>query len=410
MLVSRCVHDLLSQLFSGWSGAPFAVQLWDGTRWSSTPPARPQFTVIARDPALLPDLAARDLEGLGDAYVAGGLELEGDLLACFSLFDYLAASSPERAQASPRTAASLAFATRHEPRSLARARDAANFHYELPSEFFALFLDAQRVYSCAYFHRPEDTLETAQVHKLEHVCRKLRIRPGDTLLDLGCGWGALAIHAARHHGALVTGITLGAQQAEVARSRVRDAGLTGRCTIEVCDFRELAGAARFDHIASIGAVEHVTGDLLPAYYARCRELLRPGGLLLSHGISSRPSRPLGAGNAFQRKYIFPDHELVPVSRTLVAAEAAGFEVRDVESLREHYARTLAAWYQRLDARRHEATELVGDATVRAFTAYLAGTSYHFGTGDLDIHQSLLERDGGGVTRLPLTRADLYRAP
>jgi len=407
------VHEVLSRLFSGWAGEPFAVQLWDGTCWSSAPPARPRFTVIARDPALLPELAASDLEVLGEAYVAGGLGLEGDLLACFPLLEFLAAQRPAASRSAPSTAAGgRAFVATRAPLSLERAREAVNFHSTSSSDFFALFLDAQRVYSCAYFHTADDTLDAAQLHKLEHVCRKLRIRPGEQLLDLGCGWGALTIHAARHHGAVVTGVTLSAQQAEVARRRIRDAGLQDRCTIEVCDFRELAGDARFDHIASVGAVEHVVAELLPAYYARCYQLLRPGGLLLSHGISSRPSRPLGAGNAFQRKYIFPDHELVPVSQTLVAAEQVGFEVRDVESLREHYARTLAAWYRRLDARASEAVALVGEATVRAFTAYLAGTSYHFYNGDLDIHQSLLERCGGdgGASRLPPTRADLYRAP
>jgi cyclopropane-fatty-acyl-phospholipid synthase len=180
--------------------------------------------------------------------------------------------------------------------------------------------------------------------------------------------------------------------------------------VEVRDVRQMEGAARFDKIASVGAIEHVRLALHPGYYRRCLRLLRPGGLLLSHGITSRPSRPLAGGNAFHRRYIFPDHELVPVSRTLVAAEREGFEVRDVESLREHYALTLAAWYRRLAARASEAEALVGERTVRAFLLYLAGTSYHFTTGDLDIHQSLLERTDGGATRLPLGREDLYRAP
>lgn len=402
-------EHLLNGLFGAWQGDPFAVRLWDGTQWRATAD-NPRFVIVVREPAALAELATADVEAIGEAYVAGALDVEGDLLACYPVLDFLVARGSFERLAAPRsTGAARGFEATREPQSIARAREAVNFHYELPGEFFALFLDPERVYTCAYFTSETLSLEEAQLCKLEHVCRKLRLRRDDEVLDLGCGWGAFALYAAREHGARVTAITLSELQAGYARKRIADAGLTERCRVVVMDLRELAGSARFDKIASMGSVEHIGATGIAAYFARCFELLRPGGLMLNDGMTSRPTRPLAGGNAFQRKYIFPDHALLPVSTMLSAAEAADFEVRDVESLREHYGLTLASWYRRLEAQTAKAHAIVGEPTTRAFKAYLAGTSHQFRIGDLDMHQSLLEKSVAGSSCLPLTRDDLHRS-
>ena len=385
------------------------MRLWDGTQWPATAD-NPRFVIVVREPAALAELATADVEAIGEAYVEGALDVEGDLLACYPVVDFLVAQGSLARPAAPRNAgAARGFDTTRSPESMARAKEAVNFHYELPGEFFALFLDPERVYTCAYFATEDLSLEEAQVAKLEHVCRKLRLRQGDEVLDLGCGWGAFTLYAAREYGARVTAITLSELQAAYARGRIAAAGLEERCRVTVMDLRELAGSARFDKIASIGSVEHIGATGIAAYFARCFDLLRPGGLMLNDGMTSRPTRPLGGGNAFQRKYIFPDHALLPVSTMLSAAEAADFEVRDVESLREHYGLTLALWYRRLEARAARAHALVGEATTRAFKAYLAGTAHQFRIGDLDMHQSLLAKSAAGNSGLPLTRDDLHRS-
>jgi cyclopropane-fatty-acyl-phospholipid synthase len=388
------VDALLDQLFADWKGASFGVRVGEGRMWRSAGD-EPRFVITFRDPRLIAQLATSDLDALGEAYMDGAIEVEGDLLSCFPLIDAVVPTIPAR----PATPAL---------HTLERDREAVCFHYELPDAFFALFLDPLLVYSCAYYETADTTLETAQRTKLDYVCRKLQLQRDEELLDLGCGWGGLVVHAASTYGVRATGITLSQQQAEVARERIARAGLADRCRIEVRDYRELEGQGRFDKIASVGAVEHVGEAKLPAYYRRCFELLRPRGRMLNHGIDSRPTRPLGGGNTFQRKYIFPDHELVPVSTTLAAAEGAGFEVRDVESLREHYALTLSEWYRRYEQNIAAARTLVGQAKARAFRAYLAGTAHQFHIGDLDLHQSLLVKSDGGTSGLPLTRGAWYR--
>jgi cyclopropane-fatty-acyl-phospholipid synthase len=399
------MHALLDQLFADWKGASFGVRIGEGGMWRSARD-EPQFVITFREEHLLAQLATSDLDTLGEAYMEGAIDIEGDMLSCFPLIDALVPTSAPRS-AVPQEAGR--FHSAHEVHTLERDREAVCFHYELPPSFFSLFLDPLLVYSCAYYESADTTLEAAQRAKLDYVCRKLRLQAGDELLDIGCGWGGLVVHAASVYGVRATGITLSAQQAEVARERIARAGLAERCRIEVRDYRELEGHGRFDKISSVGAVEHVGEAKLPVYYRRCFELLRPRGAMLNHGIDSRPTRPLGGGNSFQRKYIFPDHELVSVSTTLAAAEAAGFEVRDVESLREHYALTLSAWYRRYETNIAAARALVGEAKARAFRAYLAGTAHQFHIGDLDLHQSLLVKSEGGASGLPLTRHRWYQS-
>jgi cyclopropane-fatty-acyl-phospholipid synthase len=300
-----------------------------------------------------------------------------------------------------------------------RDAQAVRFHYDVGNDFYRLWLDANMVYSCAYFEQGDESLDVAQAKKLDLVCRKLRLHPGERLLDIGCGWGALVIHAAKHYGVVATGITLSEPQASLARERIAREGLSDRVTIDVRDYRTLDEPACFDKIASIGMVEHVGLRRLPDYFAAAHRVLAPGGLFLNHGIVSladaRPRalldplwRRLWQRDQFIRRYVFPDGDLVPSADVIANAEAQGFEMRDVESLREHYATTLRHWVHRLEQHDDEARAIVGDTTYRVWRLYMAASAYAFRTARIGVIQTLLAKpDAAGAVSLPRNRRDLF---
>jgi cyclopropane-fatty-acyl-phospholipid synthase len=305
---------------------------------------------------------------------------------------------------------------RHTP-----VRDAAaiQFHYDVGNDFYKLWLDKRMVYSCAYFRSPDFTLEQAQEAKLDHICRKLRLKPGDRLLDIGCGWGGLIIRAAERYGVDATGITLSENQAALARERIEQAGLGDRCRVAIRDYRTLAEGDNYDKISSVGMVEHVGLSHLPVYFASAYRALKPGGLFMNHGIVSLgEARPRSIGesvfrkfwkaDAFIDKYVFPDGKLTATRDVIGAAEAAGFEVRDVESLREHYAITLRHWVRSLEERSDDAKALVGNHTFRVWRLYMAASANAFSRAAINVLQTLLAKpDPRGRSGLPLTREDLY---
>lgn len=305
---------------------------------------------------------------------------------------------------------------RHEP---ARDRAAIRYHYDVGNDFYSLWLDQRMVYSCAYFQTPDTTLDDAQEAKLDHICRKLRLRAGDRLLDVGCGWGGLIIHAVRNYGVTAIGITLSEAQATLARERIEAAGLGDRCRVEIRDYRELPAGSMFDKIASVGMVEHVGVDRLPVYFRSLYQVLAPGGLFLNHGIVSvnaaRPpgrfdwlERRLWKRDAFIEQYVFPDGRLGPLDAVIAAAEGAGFETRDVESLREHYATTLRHWVERLIRNSERAIQLSDERTYRTWRLYMTASAHAFATGSINVVQTLLSKpDSRGRSHLPLTRADIY---
>jgi cyclopropane-fatty-acyl-phospholipid synthase len=333
--------------------------------------------------------------GLSRAYVTGALEVT-DLDA---LVEVAATWQPPRLSLRGRARLMLAAvcagglsraptpAAELRPRGTlhSRSRDAqaVRHHYDVSNEFFSLFLDRSMTYSCGFFSRADaETLEAAQDAKLELTCRKLDLESGQRVLDVGCGWGSFALHAAARHGVEVVGITLSEPQAALARQRVREAGLDGRVSIRVQDYRDLAGE-RFDAVASIGMVEHVGAEQIDIYARRLAGMLRPGGRLLNHGIARRYE---AAAGPFTMRYVFPDSDPLPLSRVLLALERAGFTAEHVESFASDYAETLRHWARRLDQHRAEAVRLAGEERVRVWRLYLRGARKNFESGFLSVYQ------------------------
>jgi cyclopropane-fatty-acyl-phospholipid synthase len=422
---------VLEDLFGPPRERPFALRLWDGT--VEEPGHEPRFTLVLRRPGALRRMLVPPTElALGEAYLRDDFDVEGDLEKATELADVLATRLR-----SPALLARLARRLRQLPaddvpekvgsrppgrlggRLHSRKRDAAavRSHYDVGNEFYALWLDRGMVYSCAYFETGEEDIHTAQEAKLDLICRKLRLKPDETLLDVGCGWGSLVLHAAERYGVRATGITLSERQAAFARARIAEAGLAKRCRVEVRDYRDLPRGTVFDKVVSVGMFEHVGRARLPTYFARAYGLTRPGGLFLNHGIVNLSSRQallsivqkaLSRRTSFIQRYVFPDGELVPPAEVLRFAEAAGFETRDVESLREHYALTLRRWVGRLEERHEEATLLAGEQTYRVWRLYMSGSARAFATGRIGIIQTLFSKnDEDGRTNLPRTRRDLY---
>jgi cyclopropane-fatty-acyl-phospholipid synthase len=374
---------------------PFTVAFWDGTELEGTADG-PRFT--ARSPrALAYALTAPGELGIGRAYVSGALDVD-DMDAAVEIVRAWTPPSFDRATKAKLMLAALRAVgiTRPPPRpqaelvpegrryTLSRDNRSVRHHYDLPPEFFALFLDASMTYSCAVFSRGATTLEEAQETKLELVCTKLGLQPGERVLDVGCGWGSFALHAAQHHGVSVVGITLSPPQAETARRRAAEAGLADKVEIRVQDWRDLPGE-RFDAIASIGMVEHVGDDSIDDYAVRLRGLLGPGGRLLNHGIA-RLTLGDPRGGPFTQRYVFPDGAPLPLSRMALAFERAGLSIDHVEGLALDYAETLRHWYTRLDDRLDEARRLAGDERVRVWRLYLRAARWGFPNDFTSIYQ------------------------
>jgi cyclopropane-fatty-acyl-phospholipid synthase len=306
----------------------------------------------------------------------------------------------------PRAASRLAQAVQRHTRT--GNRQAIAFHYDLSNDFYRLWLDPAMVYSCAYFETPALSLEQAQRAKLDHICRKLQLQPGEQFLDIGCGWGALVLHAAQAYGVQAHGITLSQRQFELAQERIAQAGLQQQVTVELRDYRDMDGQARFDKIASVGMFEHVGLKNLKAYFGCVHRLLRPQGYFLNHGITHDVegwSKTLST--QFINRYVFPDGELDTISNIQRVMEQAQFEVMDVEGLRPHYARTLRHWVHRLEARHAQALAYVNEATYRIWRLYMAASAMEFEAGTLGVYQILCRRRAAGTNGFPASRRYMY---
>jgi cyclopropane-fatty-acyl-phospholipid synthase len=347
----------------------------------------------------------------GDAYVEGDIDIEGDMEAALTVAAASAATPGGRARLrllwpllrlpSPPRREHARRARLHGRRhSKARDQAAIAFHYDLPDEFYRQFLDRLQVYSCAYFLHPGESLDVAQERKLDLICRKLRLRPGQRLLDVGCGWGSLLLHAAEHYGVAGVGVTLSATQKRAADERIAAAGLGERVEVRLQDYRDLDG--QFDAVASVGMFEHVGPENLPRYFAAAWRLTRPGGLFLNHGITHGDPRGemSGKGRTFTSTYVFPDGGLVPAWRAVKGLEDAGFELLDVEQLRPSYTLTLRSWVHRLERNHDAAVRAASEADYRVWRAYMSGSAVGFAGGDIGVIQVL----GSKRHRVPFGRA------
>jgi cyclopropane-fatty-acyl-phospholipid synthase len=414
-------HHILHRLFKKYLGA-FTVKLWDNSVLQIGKGISP-FTLYIRSPSVLRQLVFfRDPIRLAEAYFDGEVEVAGDFNTAMGLRYYLENLKLPfqeklllgwRALALKNAAMQL---QRNQNKTSAKKINLSRensvetiaFHYDVSNEFYKTWLDERMVYSCAYFEHPQQDIHQAQRNKLDYICRKLRLQTGESLLDIGCGWGALVCWAAKHYGVTAYGITLSRNQYEYANAEIKRQCLEGQVTIELRNYRDLPRVAAYDKVASIGMFEHVGLKNLPEYFSIVHEVLKPDGLFLNHGITSdKPDWSRGVATKFINRHIFPDGELDSVSNIQRRMEEAKFELLDVESLRPHYALTLRHWVSRLDAKRDEVIRLVGDRTYRVWRLYMTGSALQFEQGATGIYQILAERKHGGLPHLPLTRRDLY---
>ena len=405
-LRERSLRFLRNRL--GPEGLPLRLAFWDGTSFDLGTAPRVTLTLTTR--SILRSLLGGDIDGLAAAYVDGRLRVDGRLQDILAVGIALA----ERVGRAARLTGALKPLFRRRFRHTRHGdAQAIRHHYDVSNDFYALWLDRHMTYSCAYFTTGAEDIDTAQEQKFAHICRKLRLRPGEQLLDIGCGWGGLLRWAATHHGITGVGVTLSERQYDYARRRIEEAGLGRQLDIRLQDYRDIAGEACFDKIVSVGMYEHVGRANLPLYFATIQRLLKPGGVVLNHGITTADpeegeSGPPGAG--FIDRYVFPGGELPHISAVLRHMTRQGLEAYDVESLRPHYAETLIRWVARLEARRDEAIALAGAERYRIWRIYMAGCAHAFDQGWLSIHQVLaVKPDAAGVAPRPWTRRHQYVA-
>jgi cyclopropane-fatty-acyl-phospholipid synthase len=415
---ARIVRTVIETLKPG-----FAVKLWNGERIG--PATGPVVTINDQD-IVWQVMRRPNLSTLIEMWISKTIDVEDG-----SLFDFYALPAQGKLRAKLKSLPKLAvlrdlpavlFSRKQmtartdlsgrNPFVSGSNRQAIQHHYDISNAFYRLFLDERMVYSCGYFTDFANDIDQAQKDKLDHICRKLRLKPGERLLDIGCGWGAMLIHAAKNYGVVGHGVSLSEAQTQLARERIRAEGLEDRITIEIKSYAELSGS--FDKISSIGMFEHLGLANHAAYFSTIRRLLKPGGIYLHHAITRRDKgsikKTLRKGPEFKAliKYIFPGGELDTIGMTLGNLEAHGFLVYDVENLREHYARTCRLWAERLHARFDEAIAEVGEAKARLWLLYLTGCSITFERASAQIFQTVVTKRARGPSGLPPTRADLYR--
>ncbi len=406
---------VLQGLMKDYSG-PVAVRLWNGETIIGTSDA--PCTLVFNHPWALRDLILRqDLIRLAENHLSGAIDVEGDMESLFSLTEFLLnAGWPLKQRLTALwNAWRLPSGHFHDgSREVRAGREARHnskrsiaHHYDVSNDFYRLWLGPEMVYSCAYFQDSDQTLAGAQQDKLDYICRKLRLEPGQKLLDIGCGWGTLVRWAARHYGVQAHGITLSEEQYRYALRRIRAEGLEDQVTVELRDYRDLPDQAQYDRVVSVGMFEHIGLKNFDRYFATAKRVLKPGGLFLNHGITNDTGWRRTPITRFINRYIFPDGELARISDVHDAMENAGFELLDVESLRRHYALTLRCWVKSLESHRNQAVRAAGDKIYRLWRLYMAGSAYYFEQGSINVYQVLVGHVGQPLP-IPLRRDDLYR--
>ena len=382
---------------------PARLELWNGARYDFGRFAAPQVVFKVRSASAIPLLLDPSLDNLGEAYVKGKIDIDGPLSAIIDVGYALARGTSS-------SAGRLARVARHFTHSKHSDKKAIQYHYDVSNAFYQQWLDDSMVYSCAYFENGDEDLTTAQRKKIDHILTKIQLRPGQTLLDIGCGWGALVLRAAGQFGARCVGVTLSQNQFDLATERVRAAGLADRIEIRLQDYRDVRGS--FDRITSVGMCEHVGRKKLAPYFARIHELLADDGIAMNHGITSTDADADGGeaalgGGEFIDRYVFPDGELPHIGLVLDAAQRGGLETVDVENLRRHYARTLELWSRNFEANVDRIRPLVDDEKFRIWRVYLAGCAHAFEHDEVAIYQTVCRKAGRSAQSLPWSRGYMY---
>ncbi len=381
---------------------PVRVVFWDGEAVDGGVDVKVQLTVKSLRAALL--LLRPTLGKIAKAYVEGALDIVGDVQDILRCGEDLVARDSSTYQ---RRLSLLKWWKHTRPAD----RRSIQHHYDVGNDFYSLWLDQNRVYSCGYFAKDGDSLDVAQEKKLDHICRKLNLEAGEKFLDIGCGWGGLVIWAAKNYGVHATGITLSEEQLAFSRNRIKQLGLQGKIEVRLMDYRDLPSDIQYDKIASVGMFEHVGRLNLPQYFSKIYSLLKPGGVVMNHGITtnSLDDHALGSDiGRFVDEYVFPGGELVHLSTVVGEMASQGIEVWDAESLRPHYAKTLWEWVKRLEGTSDQARELVGEKRFRIWKIYMAGSAHAFDRGWISIFQILGVKpfESGAIT-YPMTREHVY---
>ena len=403
MLFESRIEKMVGELRAH-ASLPLAIELWNGKRYALGD--KPTVTLHVAAASALRYLVNADLAKLGEAYVEGHIDVVGPMRDAMRAAEGLVRGWGEaRKGRVPTTLRNL--------HSKKKDAEVVRYHYDVSNDFYALWLDPRMVYSCAYYRDGGEDIATAQEQKLDHICRKLRLKPGDRFLDIGCGWGALVMHAAARYGARALGITLSQNQHALANERIRAAGLQERCEVRMQDYRDVPGEGQFDKIASIGMFEHVGLKNLPLYFGVIQRLLADGGIALNHGLTSvdPDSRAVGMGGGeFIERYVFPHGQLPHLSLVIREMGAAGLEVMDSETLRLHYAKTLRQWSDRLEVNLEKAKGFAGEKRLRIWRTYLAGCAHAFERGWVSIQQVLaVKSKDTRANPLPWTRDYMYKS-
>jgi cyclopropane-fatty-acyl-phospholipid synthase len=413
-VVAIAGHVIIKKILADYHG-PVAVRLWNGELAVGDESA--PCTIVFNHPSVLRQLILhRDVVHVAEDYLAEEADIEGDVECLFDLVSYMrdlvlpwstklrlmrqALTLPNHPHDKSAQSLRAGRAKRHN------TKQSIAHHYDVGNDFYRLWLDQEMVYSCAYFSNPDQTLDDAQRDKLDYICRKLRLTPGETLLDIGCGWGALVCWAAKQYGVKAHGITLSEQQVAYAKERIHKEGLDDQVTVELLDYRDLPSDARYDRVVSVGMFEHIGVDNFPLYFEIIKRVLAPGGLFLNHGITNDTGWQDTPITRFINSYVFPDGELARIGDVITAMENAGFEIIDVEGLRRHYAMTLRCWVKALEENKKQIVDIVGEATYRVWRLYMEGSAYYFNEGAINVFQALAGHDREPLT-VGLRRDELY---
>ncbi len=412
--VATSGHFILQQILADYHGS-VAIRIWDGKLAVGHEDA--PCTVTFTEPSVLRHLVLhRNVVRLAEGYLAERTNIEGDAESLFDLVCYMRDLSMPWSTRLRVMRQAFKLPNHHGENSnqamsagrteRKNTKQSIAHHYDVGNDFYRLWLDPEMVYSCAYFSDTDQSLGDAQRDKLDYICRKLRLTPDETLLDIGCGWGALVCWAARQYGVQAHGITLSEQQAAYAQERIHNEGLEDLVTVELRDYRDLPNDARYDRVVSVGMFEHIGVVNFPRYFSTIKRVLTPGGLFLNHGITNDTGWQDTPITRFINSYVFPDGELTRIGHVIDAMEEAGFEIVDVEGLRRHYAITLRRWVAALEANKAHAVEIVGEATYRVWRLYMAGSAHYFDQGSINVYQVLAGHDREPLT-VGLRRDELY---